>query len=85
MMARSISSFLSSSKACGSFRASSAQLLILGFQCLISPVIGYGVYVLTGIRGELRTLNGRMIRMEQWKTDHEDSDNRRLAKLEARR
>lgn len=53
-------------------------------QFVILPAIGYGSLVLRGIRvrlddirDELQTLNGRVTRAEQWRDDHEKTDEYR--------
>lgn len=47
-------------------------------QTLLVPIFGFGTYVLRGINQELRKLNGRVIRMEQWQKDHESHDKDRF-------
>lgn len=42
----------------------------------IAPILAYAAYVLRDIRTELRTLNGRMTRVEAWKEAHDDLDER---------
>lgn len=47
-------------------------------QAIVAPVVGYGVYVLKGVRDEFRKLNGRLGRIEQWKEDHVDQTHEAL-------
>ena len=47
-------------------------------QAIVAPVVGYGVYVLKGVRDEFRRLNGRLGRLEQWKEDHVDQTHEAL-------
>ena len=63
--------------------------VLQAFQTFIVPVLGYAAFMLRGIRGELRALNGRMIDMERWRMDHDKTDEhhhaevgRRLDRLE---
>ena len=48
------------------------------FQIIIVPTVIYGVNVLREIRSQLTTLNGRMIKQEQWSDGHEKLDQERL-------
>lgn len=47
------------------------------WQVVVVPVAGWGAWVLTDIRNQLRTLNGRMLTMEQWRADHDKQDDHR--------
>jgi len=51
-------------------------------QALVVPVLGYLAYVLRSILTELRTMNSRIIKLEQWQLDHTVDDERRLHRLE---
>jgi len=42
-----------------------------------SPAVLYGTWVLRDIRNQLRILNGRMIRVETWRDEHEKLDDER--------
>jgi hypothetical protein len=46
-------------------------------ETLLVPLLGYGAYVLRGIRNELRSLNGRLIHMEAWRDQHDKQDDDR--------
>lgn len=48
---------------------------------LIVPILGYVAYVQREIRNELRALNGRMIKQEQWSHDHDKLDTERFMGL----
>lgn len=52
------------------------------FRALALPAIGYVAYVVRDIRNELRRINGRLGRMEQWRDDHEKHDDNRFSQLE---
>ena len=62
----------------------SAELsnLLSTLQTLAVPMLGYGVKVLWDIRKQLQTLNGRMGRLEQWKEDHKEQEEKDLRHLE---
>lgn len=45
------------------------------------PLLGYGAYLLRDIRDELRRLNGRVVRLEQWREDHEIFADRARAEI----
>jgi hypothetical protein len=51
------------------------------FNALVVPAIGYGAYVLRDIRDNLRTLNGRVGKSEQWQHDHDARDIERFDSL----
>ena len=46
-------------------------------QGLLVPVLGYGAWILRDIRNQLRTLNGRMIKIEEWRELHDKQDDER--------
>ena len=46
-------------------------------QGVVVPILGYGIYLLTDIRNQLRTLNGRVTRLEAWTSSHEKLDDER--------
>ena len=48
---------------------------------LVVPLLGYGLFVMRGIREELRKLNGRVIRIEQWSHDHDEADEKAFAQI----
>lgn len=52
------------------------------FRALALPAIGYVAYVVRDIRNELRAINGRLGRMEQWREDHEKRDDDRFKQME---
>ena len=58
--------------------------LLSTLQSLAVPMLGYGVKVLWDIRSQLQTLNGRMGKLEQWKEDHKDQEDRNIEHLEKR-
>jgi hypothetical protein len=46
---------------------------------IISPALGaWAIYLLRQILGQLKTLNGRVTRLESWTETHETLDNERL-------
>lgn len=49
---------------------------------LIVPGIGYLLFTSRRILNELRNLNGRLIRQEQWRVDHDRSDTQRFRQME---
>lgn len=51
---------------------------------LILPIVAYGTFILRDIRHELRELNGRMIKMEEWQGMHEKLDDERYYNLTSR-
>ena len=52
-------------------------------QGLLVPVLGYGAWILRDIRNQLRTLNGRMIKIEEWRGAHDKQDDERHEDLTA--
>ena len=56
--------------------------LLSTLQSLAVPLIGYGVKVLWDIRQQLQTLNGRMGRLEQWRDDHKEQEEKNIRHLE---
>lgn len=53
-------------------------------QTFIAPILAYAAYVLRDVRQELRTLNGRLIKVETWKDMHDHADERLHGELDAR-
>ena len=47
-------------------------------QTIVVPIVGYGAFMLKGIRDEFRKLNGRLGRLEQWKEDHVEQTHEAL-------
>lgn len=45
--------------------------LVPVIQIIAVPLLGYGAKVLQDIRRELRQMNGRITRLEEWKEGHE--------------
>lgn len=52
-----------------------------GLQFIVIPLLWYMVSVLKGIRDELHTINVRMAGMEQWRIDHDRSDDMKFDSL----
>ena len=51
---------------------------ILGLlQGFVIPILGYGIYLLSEIRGQLVKLNSRITKLESWTESHETLDNER--------
>ena len=51
---------------------------ILGLlQGFVFPILGYGIYLLSDIRGQLVKLNSRIVKLESWTESHETLDNER--------
>lgn len=57
--------------------------VVVLLQQVIVPIIGYSAYALRGILRELRAMNGRLGKVEQWTVDHERSDDRALTRIDA--
>ena len=38
---------------------------------VVGPSVAYGVWIVRGIRAELHTMDRRLLRVEQWRTDFE--------------
>jgi hypothetical protein len=60
------------------------ELLVPIMEALIGIILVYGVKVSSDTRRELRKLNGRTGRLEQWKEDHELLDNERFDSVNKR-
>jgi len=58
-----------------------AALTLAVLQYAVAPLLAYGTWVLRDIRTQLRFLNGRMIDMERWRTDHDKTDDERFDRL----
>ena len=52
--------------------------LLPTLQTLVLPLMSYGVKVLWDIRKQLQTLNGRLVKLEQWKEDHKEQEDKNL-------
>lgn len=50
-------------------------------QTIVVPILGYGAYILRDIRHQLRTINGRVMKLEAWTTAHEKIDDDRTKAL----
>jgi TolA-binding protein len=46
------------------------------FERLVVPILGYGAYILRDIRNQLRAMNGRLMKMEEWRELHHEQDER---------
>ena len=60
------------------------ELLVPIMEALIGIILVYGVKVSSDTRRELRKLNGRTGRLEQWKEDFELLDNERFDSVNKR-
>jgi hypothetical protein len=54
-------------------------ILVDAFRILAPALAGYAVYLLKGILKELRSLNDRLLEVEQWQTSHDKLDDTRFA------
>jgi hypothetical protein len=60
------------------------ELFVPIMEALIGVVLVYGVKVSSDIRREIRKINNRIGRLEQWKEDHELLDNERFNSVSKR-
>lgn len=55
------------------------QVLVDAFRILAPVLGGYAVYLLKGILKELRLLNDRVVKIEDWQKAHDEMDDLRFA------